>query len=390
MGRMTGFLRGVWRVGWKLAVVAAIAGVVIYRMRFAPVPVEAYAVTVGPITSETMGTGTLEAKIQATISTRISGPLAQVLVDQGDRITKGQLLAVLDEADQQKQVDMAQADLEAAKASAKRAEADIASAQATASYARANNIRMAQLVATNAVSKDETDKALSDRDVAEAQLQRAELAKVEADRQVAKSESTLRYYQQLLADTKITAPFDGLVVRRDRDPGGVVVPGSSILQVVATDTIWVSAWVDETAMPSMAVSQPARVVFRSEPGRSYRGTVARMAPLTDRETREFLVDVAVQELPKAWAIGQRAEVYIQTAHKEDALQVPSAAIIWQSGKSGVFIEQEGRAAWRPVETGLQGGQAVEIRNGLSAGERVVWLRDTQGAALTAGRAVRAP
>jgi HlyD family secretion protein len=390
MGRMAGVLRGVWRIGWKLAVVAAIAGAVIYRMRFAPVPVTAHSVARGPITAETLGTGTLEARVQVNISTRISGPLAQVTVDQGDRITKGQLLATLDDADQQKQIEMAQADVEAAKAAVARAEADIASAKATVTYARTNYTRTSQLAIANSVSKDEIDKALSQRDVAEAQLQRSELAKVESDRQVAKAESTLRYYQQLLADTKITAPFDGLVVHRDRDPGGVVVPGSSILQVIATDAIWVSAWVDETAMSALAVGQPVRVVFRSEPGRSYRGTVTRMAPLADRETREFLVDVTVQELPKTWAIGQRAEVYIQTAHKEDVLQVPAAAILWQKGQAGVFVEQEGRAAWRAVELGLRGSQTVEINSGLSGGQRVIWASDPQGMVLTAGRAVRLP
>lgn len=82
--------------------------------------------------------------------------------------------------------------------------------------------------------------------------------------------------------------------------------------MISLDELWVSAWVDETAIARVAPGQPARVVFRSEEGRSYPGVVARLGRETDRETREFLVDVRVTELPKNWTIGQRAEVFIQT------------------------------------------------------------------------------
>ena len=105
--------------------------------------------------------------------------------------------------------------------------------------------------------------------MAEAELSGRKLAKVEIERQVLKAEETLRYYQERLADTKIASPFDGLVVRRSREPGDIVVPGSEILQVISTDQMWVSAWVDETAMASLAVGQPARVVFRSEPEQTF-------------------------------------------------------------------------------------------------------------------------
>lgn len=93
------------------------------------------------------------------------------------------------------------------------------------------------------------------------------------------------------------SPYDGLITRRDRDPGGIVVPGASILQLVATNEIWVSAWVDETAMAGLKTGQPARVAFRSEPAKSYAGKVARLGREADREMREFVVDVRVKELP---------------------------------------------------------------------------------------------
>jgi len=374
-------------IGWKTALVLLIALVIIYRLYFAPVPVEFSPVKAGPITAEVMGTGTLEARVQVIISAKISGRLSDVLEDQGSRVAKGQLLATLDDADFCQQVEMAKAEVEATKASIDRAAADVNSAQATAVHARAFYNRVMPLAESKVVSEEDFDNAIQQRDVAESQLRRAELAKVEIERQLVKADATLKYYEEKLADTRILAPFDGLIIRRDSDPGAVVVPGSSILQIISTEQMWVSAWVDESAMAELVIEQPARVVFRSEPNKYYKGTVARIWPLADRETREFLVDVLVKELPRTWAVGQRAEVYIQTASKDNALLVPPNAIVWQKGKPGLFINNSGHAKWVNVETGLQGKESVEIRSGLKAGDVVIWQRDANKA-VTENRAVR--
>jgi len=381
--------RRAFSVGWKLAIVAVVTAVVVYRLRYAPVVVNVHVAALAPVTEEVTGTGTLEARVSAIISPKISGLITQVLADQGDRITKGQLLATLYDGDLRQQVEMAKADLAATQAGVDRAAADITSAEATATQARSAYGRDAQLVSKKFVSPEDLDKSTQQRDVAEAQLKRARAAKLEIDRQVIKGEETLRYYQERLADTKIICPFDGLVVRRSREPGDIAVPGSEILQIISTDEMWVSAWVDETGMASLAVGQPARVVFRSDPDKSYNGTVARMAPLTDRETREFVVDVTVKKLPQTWAVGQRAEVYIQTAKKDQALLVPQRAIVWQKGRSGLFVNQASHAQWRNVTLGLRGAESVEVTEGLSAGETVVWLHDSKEKPLTEGRAVAA-
>jgi HlyD family secretion protein len=375
------------RTGWKTVLVLLIVFVIIYRLKFAPIPVESDVVKRGPIASEVMGTGTLEARVQAAISAKIQGRLIGVLVDQGDRITKDQLLATLDDADLRQQVEMAKAELEAVKAGVDRSAADVNIAQATAVHARAFYNRVMPLAENKVVSEDDLDNALQKRDVAEAQLRRAELAKVELERQLAKAEATLQYYLEKLADTKLFAPFDALVIRRDRDPGGIIVPGSSILQIISTEQMWVSAWVDESAMAQLAVDQPVRVIFRSEPAKSYDGTVARISPLADRETREFLADVLIEELPPKWAVGQRAEVYIRTASKDNALLVSSKAVIWQKGKPGLFISNGGHAKWVNVEIGLRSAESVEIRNGLNAGDIAIWPQDTKKA-ITVNRAVR--
>jgi RND family efflux transporter MFP subunit len=378
------------KVGWKFALAAGVAGFIVYRLHFAPVPVGGSVAAMGPIVSDVMGTGTLEARVQATISPKISGLVTQVLGDQGDRITKGQLLVTLDDGDLRQQVEMAKADLAAVKAGVDRAAADITSAEAVAVQVRASYTRNAQLSHQKFISDEDLDKATQQRDVAEAQLKRAQLAKVEIERQVVKAEETLRYYQARLADTRITCPFDGLVVRRSREPGDIVVPGSEILKIIATEQMWVSAWVDETAISALATGQVTRVVFRSEPDKAYSGTVTRIAPLADRETREFLVDVTVNGLPAAWAVGQRAEVYIRTGQKDAALLAPPQALVWRKGQPGLFVDHAGHAQWRSVTLGLRDAEAVEVAKGLVAGERVIWPRDPKGAGLVEGRAVSKP
>ncbi len=380
-------LKRAMSVGWKLAILAAIAAFVIYRVRFAPVSVDSRVATNGPIVAEVMGTGTLESRVPATISPKISGLVTQVLVDQGDRITKGQLLATLYDGDLRQQVAIAKAELALATAIVNRSGTDIVRTEATALLTRTELTRVTQLQKSSSASVYELDVATERSAVAEADVKRAQLAKVEAEKAVIKAEASLRYYQERLADTQITSPFEGLVVRRSREQGDVVVPGSEILQIISTEQMWVSAWVDETAMASVAAGQPVRVVFRSEPDKPYSGTLTRLAPLADRETREFLVDVTVKDLPKTWAVGQRAEVYIQTAKKDQALLAPQAAIVWRKGKPGLFVSDGGHVRWRDVALGLRGTESVEVTKGLTVGEMVIWLHDPKDGPLPEGRAV---
>jgi HlyD family secretion protein len=385
-----GRIRAWLAAGWKIALAAAVAGFVVYRLHFAPVPVAGSMAATGAIASDVLGTGTLEARVQATISPKISGLITRVLADQGDGATNGQILVELDDGELRAQVEIARADLAAVRAGVDRAAADITAAEADAVQVRASFTRNAQLALQKVISDEELDKATQQRDVAEAQLRRAQLARTEIERQVVKAEESLRYFEERLANSRITSPFNGLVVRRSREPGDIVVPGSEILKIIAPGEMWVSAWVDETAMSALATGQPARVVFRSEPDKSYRGTVTRIAPLVDRETREFLADVTVGGLPATWAVGQRAEVYIRTGQKNEALLVPLQALVWKKGQPGLFVDQDGHARFRTVNLGLRGADSMEVVTGLSAGERVIWPRDPKGAGLVEGRSVSKP
>jgi len=357
------------------------------KLMFARLAVVAVKVTQGDLTAEVMGTGTLEARVKTTISPRIQERLAEVLVDQGDLVKSGQLLARLDDAETRQQVAIAEATLAATRATVERVQSDEARAQAVLHQAQLDHKRLTDLLAGNIASQADFDKTAENLHVAEADLKRGQLTIAEAQSQVLTAEKNLLYQKEHLAFTEMHSPYDGLITRRDRDPGGIVVPGASILQLVATNEIWVSACVDETAMAGLKAGQPARVTFRSEPAKSYAGEVARLGREADRETREFVVDVRVKELPENWTIGQRAEVFIKTGSKSNVLLLPVQFLRWRESKPGVFVNDHGKTHWRDVTLGLRGLQNVEVTQGLSAGEQIVRAGDGQKLPLTDGQRI---
>ena len=368
-------------------VVLAVVTFGVYRLKFSPTAVAAHTVATGEVRGEVMGTGTLEARIKTTISPRIQERLAEVLVDQGDYVKSGQLLARLDDSETRQEVAIAEATLSSARATVERVRADQARAEAVLRQSQLDHQRSTELLAGKIAAQADFDKSAEALHVAEADLKRSQLAIIEAERQVLTAEKNLLYQKEHLTFTEMRSPYDGLVTRRDRDPGGVVVPGASVLQLVATNEIWVSAWVDETAMAGLKPGQPASVVFRSEPAKRYAGEVARLGREADRETREFVVDVHLKQLPETWTIGQRAEVFIETGHKTGVLLVPPQFVQWRENKSGVFVDDKGRARWRGVSLGMRGSREVEALEGLSAGERIVKLAEGQKQLLSDGQRI---
>lgn len=366
-----GKLRMMVKAGLKVVGVAGVAAAVAYYVWFAPVEVVEFPVRTSPITAEVMGTGTFEARTSATISPEITGRIVSIEVDQGDRVSKGQTLLRLDDNALNQQVDIAQAEVAAAEASVERLQADRLRARAVLDQARREHDRIQSLISRNSASSVEMDRAVEALQVAEADLGRSESAIQEARRSLIAAERTLDYRRALLAEAVIDAPFDGLIVRRTRDPGDVVVPGTPVLTLVSTEELWVRAWINESEIAKLQPGQAASVVFRSEPHHTYPGRVVRLGKEIDRETREFLVDVRVLDLPANWAVGQRSEVYIETARRRDATVVPAKLIQWQNGQAGAWVILEGRARFQPVSLGLRGREHVEILEGLQPGDPVV-------------------
>lgn len=382
------FVRGIRRWWPWLLVLVLAAGFAIYRFRWASVAALAHPVTVGSLTQEVPGTGTLEARIKTTISARIQERLAEVLVDQGDTVHSGQLLARLDDGELQQQVDLAAATLAAAEATAQRIAVDEGRARAVEDQASADLKRIEDLVAKRVSSESELDKATEQMRIAETDVRRANAATQEARQQVRVAGATLAYHRERLTFTRMVSPFDGLVTRRDRDPGGIVLPGSSILQIVATNELWVSAWINETAAAALRPGQAATLLFRSDGTNEVAGEVVRLGRETDRETREFLVDVAPRRLPSNWTVGQRADVFIQTTTIPDALSIPERLVHWQDGRAGVHVLDGNRAKWKPVTLGTRGRDRIEVRSGLTRHEQI--LSSASGRPLRNGQRVALP
>jgi len=373
---------------WKWLAIAAIAAVGMYFVSFRPVQVSVQPVSRGDVLAETLGTGTLEAHYQATISSKIQGLIVQLLVDQNDWVTAGQLLARLDDSDLKREVTGQEAVVTAAAATVDRAKADEARSNAIFEQAQRDYERYAGLLASKSISQELMDKTSQNLAVTRAEAARSSAAVIEAERQALAAGERLRFQQAKLADTLIYSPFEGLVVRRDRENGDIVVPGASIFTLVSKREMWISAWVDESSMSEIVPGQPAKVVFRSEPKKPYNGKVVRVGREVDRETREFKVDVGVDVLPPNWAVGQRAEVYIQTGQKSGVLTIPLKSVVWKADKSGVYLAQNGRAEWKEVTPGLRGISNMEITRGLA--EKDMVITGPSPAQLVNGQKVRIP
>lgn len=381
--------RQVWLAA-RLVLLAAVLGAGAWWFLLAPVAVSTHTVGRGDVIVEVLGTGTLEARVSATIGPKVAGLITHIAADQGERVTAGDTLITLEDTDFQQQVAVAEADMAAAAAGLERLRADQRRAEAVRAQARLTHERQSQAAAANASSQQEVDKAAEALAVAEADVARAAAAIIEGEKRRAAAERSLEYQRARLHDTTIEAPFDALVVRRDRDAGDVVTAGSSVLQLVSLDEMWITAWVDETELARLGEGQPARVVFRSETQAEYPGVVSRVGREADRETREIVVDVRVEKLPANWAVGQRAEVFIRVDRREGVTALPASLVLVRDGKTGVMVDDAGKARWREIAIGLRGREVVEVAKGLTAGDVVVSPASPTSAPLRDGRRIARP
>jgi RND family efflux transporter MFP subunit len=364
-------IRGWLNKGAKLFLIIAILAAAIYWFKFVPVLVEKHQVKRGKIIDEVMGTGALDAKIKMIISSKISGRIEDVLVDQGDKVSADQLVVTLDDDQLKLQVKVALANLETVESGVNKVKRDLKFAEVVLSNAVKTYNRYKKLIMPKAISQEKFDKATEELGMARARYSRAEAAVIEAKNKVIEATKVLELRKAQLDDSQIRAPFDGIIINRERDPGNIVIPGSAILSLISTKVLWVRAWVDETELAKIKVGQPAGIIFRSEPEHTYPGKVARIAIEVDRETREFIVDVNVNELPVNWAIGQRAEVYIETEKKDNVLIVSEKYIKWRNNVSGVFVDNGGVTSWHHIKIGLHGDSFIEIIEGLQEGDSVL-------------------
>ena len=336
-----------------------------------PAPVAYYTVQPRLMSLEINGPGLLDAINRVVVTSRIQGFLKEVAVDRNDKVTRGQVLARLESADLQNQVAAAQAEATAAERSVAEIESDRNRAAALYDRTRIELGRQTTLVRLNATSQAQVTTAEAAFKQAEADVNRASAAIERAKAQAASQAANVKVLQARLADATITAPLDGVVIARERNPGDLLLPGAKLMEVVDVTTIIVSARFDESARSAIRPGQSAKIRFASDPSRTWTGRVLRLSRQVDQETREFTVDITLNALPEDWAMGQRVNVAVQAQSPAMVIGLPEDLITRRDGRAGVWVNHDGRAVWTPVALGYASGNDIAIANGLAAGDVVL-------------------
>ncbi len=284
------------RTLFTVAAFAAIAAVTAVVVAAANRDVADPSMAPPPAVAGVYGIGTIEARIRSEIGFEVSGTLIDLIADQGDRVTGGQVLARLDDGEQRAVVAQAEASLAQARARLDRA-------RAVREQKNSVDRRRQALERKGTVSAEAAEDARAAADIAAADVAVA-AADVEASRALLERE------RERLAKFTLSAPYAGLVIRRDRELGAAVVAGTPVFSVVDPATVWVRAYVDEARAGRLAAGQPARVTLRSEGGRGHSGRVARIDIEADRVSEERVVNVAFDAVPADFHLGEQAEVVV--------------------------------------------------------------------------------
>lgn len=317
-------------------VLLALAAAFIWRGQ--PVEVSTARARIGPAAEMIYATGYVEARQSVSVQSRITAPVERILVNEGDRVTRGQPLILL--ADDEQQALLAQS-------AAQRRAAEQAEYRTTTLFAQGWVTRAAR------------DSAVANADTARA------------------AEATANARRDQLV---VRALIDGVVTKRDIEPGELATPTRVLAQLGDPASLRITATVDERDIARVRPGQQALMSSDAWPGRTIAATVAEITPSGDPAQRAFRVRLhpaSAADLP----LGLTLEVNIVARRVERAVLVPAAA--YANGK--VWVVARGRAGERSVKAGIVGAENVEIVSGIAAGDTVIL---TPPASLTAGQRVK--
>lgn len=335
--------------------------------------------TVAVITAEqgvavrVYGLGTVEARVVSKIGFEAAAALSELLVDSGDVVAQGQVLAQLNPAEQEARVARAEAGVAASEAAILKAEASVARASAVLAQRVAANARQQELASRSAIAEKSAEEAQRDVDVAAAELTVAQ-SEVDVIRaQAADARAGLRYETTLLAHHTLKAPFDAVIVARHAEAGTVVRAGDTIFTLMDPKTVWVQAYIDEERAGSLALGQVAEIRLRSLPHAVFTGAVARIGIESDRVNEERRVWITCADCPTQVFLGEQAEVRITVAELATAILVPETAISGFDGHQGrVWAVQDSHLHQLPLIFGHRTEDArVEVVLGLPGGAQIV-------------------
>jgi len=384
--------------GIGLALVLLIAGGVYAASRGGTKidPSKLAKVEKGDLAKSVVATGKVEPIIKVEVKSKASGIVKKLLIDAGDRVKKGQLLAQLDKDEIQAQVEQSRAALEAAEASLKGAEADYERAKVDAegpdvpllkrAYERAVGMEKAGVVSTSALedAQKNYEMALNKQNVSKAQLLVLKAKVAQAQGQLGQDKANLAQLEEQLSYTDIESPLDGVVLSRDVEMGdavsSILVLGSSATLVMTlgdTSEVYVKGKVDESDIGKVYLGQPARIKVESFKDKSFSGKVTKISPMgveKDNVTT-FEVRVSINNPGGELKANMTANAEVILEEHKAVLQIPEGAILYDKDKkaSVEVPDPKGKEGKRKVAVniGISNGAKTELLSGLKEGEEVV-------------------
>ena len=363
------------RIVVRLGILLALGGLVVLLRAtlFAPRPVLVRVATVERGTVEETVTnsraGTVKARRRAKLSPEIGGRIAELPHKEGERVHAGELLLRMDDALQRASLEVAERDVTAS--AAQRDQACLSAERAKRELERNEG-----LAGQGIVSTDLLDQVTSAARTAEAACHAA-VAVLER----ARSNASLARAQ--LVKTELHAPFAGVLAEVSTQvgewttpsPPGLPIP--SVIDLIDTSSLYVSAPMDEVDSARIRAKQKARITIDSYPGRSFPGTVVRVAPYVldvEAQNRTVEIEAELQDatFSKTLLPGTSADVEAILSTRPDVLRLPTTALL-EGGK--VLVLQGDRLVERAVKIGVRNWDWSEVQDGLASGERIVTSLD---------------
>ena len=300
-------------------------------------------------------TGTLRARETAVLSAQVVGRVQQVLVREGDNVSAGQTLVVLDDSTLRASADQAEA-------AAKAAVSQEAAAQTNADLAASTLARYRQLQAQKSVSPQEIDEVTRKADAAAAQVEALRAQGSAAKAQAAGASAMLSY-------TRIRAPFAGVITSRTADPGALAAPGVPLLGIDSAGALQFETTVDESAITAIHAGSRLSITFDAIPS-PIAGIVDRIMPAADPASHTFLVKINVPQ-SKQLRAGMYGSTEVATGTRVAIVVPRSAVVIRGSLPCAYVLDSNNIAQLRYVTLGHPDGNLVEILSGIAAGEKLV-------------------
>ncbi|MBW8368394.1 MAG: efflux RND transporter periplasmic adaptor subunit [Arenimonas sp.] len=339
----------------------------------APIAVTVTVVEARGISPSLFGIGTVEARHRFRIGPTQSGRVGSVLVDVGDVVAVGQLLATMEPIDLDARMQAQSSAVARAAASLEAARAQAEEVNARRVYARAQAERYRQLASEGLVSREAAEARKQELDMAEAALASAHANRRAAGEEVARLMAESGGVAEQRANLQLTATSNALVVARLAEAGSTAVAGQGVLELIDPDSLWLDLRFDQQSAAGLRSGLAADVVLRSRPEVHLPASVLRVEPLADSVTEELRAKLIFTQRPLPLpALGERIEAHVLLPETAPAPTVPNAALrrvdgtlgVWRIGPDGlVFVEVT------VLTRDLEG--RVQLQGALSPGDRIL-------------------